>query len=236
MGFTTEDLAAGLSILALAVLVIGMLTAFTIVGSRRRGSTTLALDVTDRLAFAWVCLCAIGVILAAFTSFAAEVILEDPVRQMVLDREPQLEASCEFAGADSLPGLGCGGTIIGAAPGVRVLLFAGALLTIAASAAVGWAIHVAARSAREGAPFRPIVARTFTITGIVVMTAVVVGDIVRRIGMTLAARSLPWREEDQIPFPLEIALWPFAVGIGFFALAAIFRHGARLQRETEGLV
>jgi len=37
-------------------------------------------------------------------------------------------------------------------------------------------------------------------------------------------------------FGIEFPLWPIAAGLAFTALAAIFRYGSRLQRDTEGLV
>lgn len=37
-------------------------------------------------------------------------------------------------------------------------------------------------------------------------------------------------------FDLTLPFWPIAAGLAFAALATIFRYGARLQRDTEGLV
>jgi len=37
-------------------------------------------------------------------------------------------------------------------------------------------------------------------------------------------------------FVLELPVWPIAAGLAFAALAAVFRYGSRLQRDTEGLV
>ena len=35
---------------------------------------------------------------------------------------------------------------------------------------------------------------------------------------------------------IELPFWPIAAGLGFAALAAIFRYGAKLQHDQEGLI
>ncbi|MFC7766109.1 hypothetical protein [Leucobacter soli] len=42
-----------------------------------------------------------------------------------------------------------------------------------------------------------------------------------------------WPEPD---IQIQLPFWPLAAGLGFAALAAIFRYGSRLQRDQEGLV
>ena len=49
-----------------------------------------------------------------------------------------------------------------------------------------------------------------------------------------AAEVLP--SEVPVTYLFTVPWWPALVALACAALAAIFRHGARLQRDTEGLV
>lgn len=230
MTLTTNDLAGGLSVILLVLLIAALVTAFTVARARRRASTTLALDVADRLSLAWIFLCGIGVLVQGASALAGGTIgLDEAVRGQLLPES----SACEFAGATSTPALDCYGQVVGAPMGARVLVFVGILLGIGCSASIAWAIHVATRRAADGTPFHASVPRTFAVAGTVFLVGSIAGELTRRIGMTVLARSIP--EGADASFTLEVPLWPFAVALGCFALAAIFRQGERLEREKQQL-
>lgn len=244
MQFTSTDLFSGLRMLGLWLAIAGVVVAISIWRARRHGSTTLALDVTRNASLAYLLLLGVGVVMNAvkYLGFGS-VTLSDDVRQWVTQiRDSLLGPACAEDGTEPLitpgstPILLCDGTVENTPIGPRLVILAGTLLGLIASAAITWAIYTATRRAGMREPFHPSVSRTFAMASIVVMASASVGALADSIGMTLAARSLRWEEGVEIPFQLSIPLWPFAVAVGLFALSAIFRYGAQLQRETEGLV
>lgn len=237
MYLTSDDLVTGLGWLALWLAVAGIVVALSIWRARRHGSTTLALDVTRNASWLYVCLMAVGVVMSGVQILAGPgVILSDSAYMDVQSQEEFLASSAcldSFHGAELML---CGSQVGPIPFGIRMLIYIGTVLSLLASAAVAWAIYNATRRAGERDPFHPSVSRTFGVMGLVAMTAAVLGDLVQQIGMTLAARSLDWAPEaPSISFGLQIQLWPFAVAVGMFALSAIFRYGAQLQREREQL-
>ena len=234
MHVSSENLLAGLGQLALWVSGFGLIAVITIWLARRRGSATLALDVTRNAALLYLCVLVVGVGLNAFQMLGqTTLILSDEAYADVQEQQDNLRSSACTLDFDPLPLL-CGHTVGPVPFGPRLLVFIGTALGIAASAAVALAIHNATRRAAEREPFHASVARTFATMAIVVMVAAATGDLLRQIGMTLAAQSLDWGA-DAYPFRfgLSVELWPFAVAVGLFALSAIFRYGAQLQREKE---
>ncbi|MGN7977559.1 hypothetical protein ACTJJ4_08300 [Microbacterium sp. 22195] len=247
MQLTSTDLLGGLGWIALWLAIVGVIVAFSIWRARRHGSTTLALDVTRNASLAYLLICAVGVVMTGVSSLSsASLVLDDSTQRRVTDQQDFLRTShCSIDGVfpdepTSQPRSGlmkyCQGWIDNAPFGPRFVIFLGALLGILASAAIAWAIYTATRRASLRDPFHPSVSRTFGIASISVMIAGAVSAIVTSIGMTLAARSLDWDPDAcPVPFELSVPLWPFAAAVGLFALSAIFRYGAQLQREKEQL-
>lgn len=241
------DLLSGLIPLALYLAVLGILVGIAVLWARRRRSSTLALSVTRSLAGTFLGLVVFGAVLGGINTFAvSHLALSGHLREWVTsNRASILSPTCNSDGAFSVvldpadgpgPVAYCQGAIENIPLMPRFVLFAGALLVLLAAAAIAWSIYTAALLASMRDPFHPSVPRTFRLASIVVVVGAVVGDLLRTIGMTLAARSLDWGPDLAVPFFFEFPLWPFAVALGLFALSAIFRYGAQLQRETEGLV
>lgn len=224
MGLTSDDLASGLSMLVLWLLIAGLIVAFSIARARRHGSTTLALDVTRNASYAFVLLAGAGAVMFGVSTLSSpSVSLDETTSSWVIDQQ------------DSVTTLTHGGVVDDVPFGPRLVIYLGTLLGIAASAAIAWAIYNATRRAGQREPFHRSVSKTFGVVAFVVMVGAVVGELLKQIGMTLAARSLEWPTGLEPPFELSIPLWPFAVAVGLFALSAIFRYGARLQNEAEQL-
>ena len=244
MQLTSDDLLGGLGWIALWLAIVGVIVAFSIWRARRHGSTTLALDVTRNASLAYLMLCAIGVVSNGTQLGSGSVALDDATQSQVTQQQSWIRSpTCDATGTlpvelDPVVGPApisyCQGWMDNVPFGPRLVIFLGVLLGILASAAIAWAIYTATRRARLRDPFHPSVSRTFGIASISVMIAGALSAIVTSIGMTLAARSLDWASDAYpIPFQLSVPLWPFAVAVGLFALSAIFRYGAQLQREKE---
>jgi hypothetical protein len=236
--WTSDDLLSGLAILGVYVAITGILTVASIWWARRHGdSTTLALDVTRNAALLFLCFLVVGVVLTAFNVLGRPtLLLSDTVFTSVQEQEDALRSSACLDDFYDVQPMLCGHDVGPIPFGVRLLVFAGSVLTLATSGAIAWAIHNAARRAAEKDPFHASVARTFGAMAIVVMITAVLGDLAQRIGTTLAARSLDWGPDAYpIRFELSFPLWAFALAVGMFALSAIFRYGAQLQQEKEHL-
>lgn len=246
MAFTAGDLWSGLGVLALWLGIPAVVISVVVWLLRRRGSTAIAVKATRVLSGAFLGLALLSAISATLKlTLQRDVYLNDELRMWTLEnRDALLSPSCTDGTypleTDSAAGRTaiflCDSSIENVPFGPRFVIYLGAILALVAAAAIAWAIQVAAYHAEIGDVFDRSVPRTFAVSAIIAMTAAVTGALLTAIGMTLAARSLDWPEGDLPPFFFDIPLWPFLVALGMFALAAIFRHGARLQRETAGLV
>ena len=43
--------------------------------------------------------------------------------------------------------------------------------------------------------------------------------------------GLPWASQDW-----TVNFWPIGVGLSLFAVSAVFRHGQKLHKDTQGLI
>lgn len=240
--WTSDDLLSGLLQLAAWLAVLGAVVCVAIWWARRRRSTTLALTVTRMMAGFMLGLIGIGIVAGGINHLAAaQVWLDDGVRHWVTEHQSSITSSpCEVAeslsGSSTAPIAYCDGVILHVPFPPRLVIFTGMLLSLLAGTAIVWSIYTAAFRAGMREPFHPSVPRTFRLAAVVVLATVVVGDVFTTIGMTLAARSLEWSPGVTVPFVFQPPVWPLAVALGLFALSAIFRYGARPQRETEGLI
>ncbi|BDZ40471.1 hypothetical protein [Microbacterium suwonense] len=224
---------------------LGVVVGLGIWWARRRGSDTLALSVTRSLAGIVIGLSLVGLIFGGINQFVAQPTwLNDNMRTWVDDHLGSLQSpACDVDGSfvEGSPAAEgalsyCKGAINYLPHTPRLALFLAAVFTFLATIAVAWSIYTAALLASQREPFHPSVHRTFTRAALVTLGAGLVADVATTIGMTLAARALEWTPGVTVPYVFQPPVWPFAVALGLLALAAIFRYGAQLQRETEGLV
>ena len=109
------------------------------------------------------------------------------------------------------------------------LLLAVVVATVAAFLLLG-----IARGLRAGDPFTTANARRLTCLAVLVMVGgfflQTMHDISRE---ALLAAALPGQER---PWVAELSFWHIPVGVLVFFLAEVFRRGARLREDVEGLV
>ncbi|WP_147303230.1 hypothetical protein [Microbacterium bovistercoris] len=222
------------------VMIVVVVAAVATYVSRRHGGTMVAVHTVEVVAGAVAALSALGLAIIAVTTFTNRQV---PLADNVLSEAESLTEGNPCPGTASDAPLYCAGTVMNAPLDARLLYLTAMALLLAASFAICWAIYMAARHAVAGDPFHRNVIRAFVVAGWLALLGGIVGEALRSISMTVAVRSLPFDFADETLFYVSIPWWPCLVSLGCFAMAAIFRHGARLQaeaarlqKETEGLV
>jgi hypothetical protein len=104
----------------------------------------------------------------------------------------------------------------------------------------------------RGDPFDAIVPRAFTVSGIAVLVGGFLGQIFGQIAgfhvieETFRAVSAEWTisapgaTESSVTWPsgsenFGVSSWPLGIALGLFAIAVVFRYGARISRERAAL-
>lgn len=141
----------------------------------------------------------------------------------------------------------------GLSPLTRALWTASRVLALLVPGAIAALIAYACWLLLGGRPFAAALAKVTFATALVVlvggMAMQILGDVA---GSAASSEALTWTSarcpdiagidsavQAWRPSPgtdVEIPLWPIGAGFGLAALAALFRYGADLQRDTEGLV
>lgn len=141
----------------------------------------------------------------------------------------------------------------GLSPLTRALWTAPRVLALRVPGAIAALIAYACWLLLGGRPFAAALAKVTFATALVVlvggMAMQILGDVA---GSAASSEALTWTSarypdiagidsavQASRPSPrtdVEIPLWPIGAGFGLAALAALFRYGADLQRDTEGLV
>ena len=141
-------------------------------------------------------------------------------------------------------------TVAHASTGVHLLWASGQALSILVPAAIAGLIALACFQLLRGAAFSPVMARAALITAVVVLVGGSCADVLSDIAGSMASSELFDTVGASGPAPgvdlstylpqsalrVQIPLWPIGAGLGFAALAAIFRYGSRLQQDTDLLV
>lgn len=142
--------------------------------------------------------------------------------------------------------------VAGVSAAARGMWTAGQALWGLIPATVAALIAVACFQLLAGRAFDRIIVRMTMITAVVVAAGGTAAQVLSDIAGTMASHELftvvsaQWKDIPGIEQPLDwwpnptldIALpfWPIGAGLALAALAAVFRYGSRLQRDTEGLV
>jgi hypothetical protein len=146
-------------------------------------------------------------------------------------------------------------TLTGLGVPTRVLLICAALSVAAVSIVIAVALAQIAAAALRGEPFVPAAARSVTVVAVAIAVGGTLSAVLQQWGEWSAGRDalfvtawgsasisgpgttladLGW--PDPAYFALQIPFLPLLLGLGLTAIAAVFRAGERLQRDTEGLV
>ncbi|GGF38143.1 hypothetical protein GCM10010922_11830 [Microbacterium sorbitolivorans] len=228
-----------LGFLALAILFVAAIAFWVIARGRRRGSRTIALDTTFTLS-SWIT--GLGAIFGIIRLGAA----------LVNERATITTSHVSLNSADALP---CGhfveGDRTGSGPwvdciassttrvdidgialGARALLAVGEFLTTIAVLTPFALVAVVCFETIRGRTFGRTVIRSLWIAAGVILATGTLGSIVSPFGEYLALSSVNLTQSVQV----SLTLFPLGGALLCAAFAAIFRHGSRLQSDTEGLV
>lgn len=104
----------------------------------------------------------------------------------------------------------------------------------------------------RGNAFAPLLPSLFYATALIVMIGGFAAQITGDMASSMAAAEAldwtgaSWESADpdiditsfwpEAGLHIEIPFWPFVAGLGFAALATLFRYGVQLQKDTAGLV
>lgn len=215
----------------------------------------VAVRVAGWVAIAWAVFSAAGAAYLVLTALLAPSV---PITIPVETFWPRLPVGTEYDGTTAT--LEQGGftaaqaTELGLSGGVRVCWAVSQALWWLIPGAIATLVAVVSFRLRSGRPLVPALVGLATATAVIValggVTAQALGDIAGYQGGVemLAWTSAQYPDVAALPdsdlstwlprprFEITFPFWPVAAGLGFAALAAVFRCSSRLQRETEGLV
>lgn len=227
------DIWSGLMFLAGSVATVTAIVLVVWLIARRHG-TTASLAVRAAAAFAgvWLALAAIGV------PFAIVRLVRAPALEVAASTGESWDAYCVADAPNGASTLLCEGSRMlatGVTLGPRLLVEGGVLSTSIAMAAPALALFVLCRRALQNSVFPASIPRLLLVCGATTLVFGSLAPILAEMGNGLAAAEvLP--SEVPVTYLFTVPWWPALVALACAALAAIFRHGARLQRDTEGLV
>lgn len=244
--------ASGFAIVAL--LAIGI--AIAIVGRR----TTADEDTSALLRVVRIGALLYGAVMVMVTAVGVIGNLTSDIVQVALPTQefwPVLPEGVEWtptSGASLVGGgfLQAEASVEGLGMNVRTLLAAGVLVQGLTQLAVTAAVYLLATRLLAGEPFQPAMSHAISLTAAALIAGGLLWQVLFGVGEFIAARQVleaggwAWTEdlglEDPsvlLPQPrlaLTIEFWPILTGMALAAVAAAFRHGERLQRDTAGLV
>lgn len=243
ISFSSNELLPSLSNIGIALAVIAVIAGFVIWRGRRKGSTTIALDLTLTISSFWAMMCAIGIVFVIIKAFAVDF-TEVPVSQFYIpypDEMPCLDSG--LPGDPSTPVLACGSaapdqvTVYNAGAGTRALAAFAQVSSQLLTMTPALLIAVICFQTLRGATFSEVVPRTLLAGSVAVLVLGIARDLLVGIAGTTALREALPPESEWYPqtFQLTVTPLPFTLTLGLLALAAVFRQGMRLQSERERL-
>ncbi|MBN9155585.1 MAG: hypothetical protein J0I50_02580 [Microbacterium sp.] len=243
MSIGWPDLGGALLIIAVVLLIAIVLVGFVVWLERRRGTPHVLLSVAAAVARMWLALVIVGAVVVIWRWVAGG---ETWITGLPVTLTSPL-LTCDDSGAHESATLVCAsvpaidGSITGLDGGTRAVLALGDLLGIIVAATPALAVAIICRSAMRGLPFAAATTRWLFISALVILVAGMGAGLVSDLGRALAAAEvLPAPGGGDLTttgiYRLTVPLWPIGAAFALGALGIIFRHGARLQRETDLLV
>lgn len=244
-------IAAALVVLLLLAVIVAFV--FAVRRARSGGDATPVVSLTLTLS---TIVAGLSVLRGALTTIAASVGSQVDLPVRAADFWPFDAPGLTVSGqrADVVTG-GFGTAQVGVeglSTPVRVLWSTHVALDGLLPAIIATLVAVVCFQLLRGAAFAPVVSRAALVTAGAVLVAGLGFEITGAVAGALASQEVftysgvealgypdGWNPLDMLPRAdgsWEIQLWPIGAALGFAALAAVFRYGSRLQRDTEGLV
>lgn len=252
MVFSSTDVGPSLLRIGLTLAALALIAGIVVWRGRRRGSTTLSLDVALTLSAWWVLMSVLGLALNTINVLVGNVgvTVDGAALQIPWPGGVPCDAGMDAGAQDGATLLCTSATIDpavveGASMGVRALAALGLFSSTALAAIPAVLIAVICFLTLRGLPFSRTVTRALVAGAVAVVVFGLASQLLPDISGVLALREVFPRDSDLFPESFQLsATWdPFAGALALVALAAVFRHGIRLQhekellqKETEGLV
>ncbi|WP_449409050.1 hypothetical protein [Microbacterium maritypicum] len=245
--FGAETLDSSLASIGIALGVFALVVAVIALAGRLRGSRTIALDATLAITGLWLVLAAVSVVIFVVKAFTVDWAEVPGASQVQIDWPADLPCSRDDGGdspAASTPTLRCSSaalsdlTVAHASLGLRMLAASSQISTV-----LLWTIPIALLAivcfrTLRGRAFSATLPRTLTGGAIAVLVIGIAHDLLGGITATAALREV-FSPSDYAWYPstyqLTVTMLPFAGALFLAALAAVFRHGIRLQQERDAL-
>lgn len=233
------------SLLWLGIFAVGAAVIVLIVVwlGRRRGSTTIALDAADSLSRVWLAVLVLSLVFAVIQSFQPFVSLQGVPASLDWPGRPDGSLPVTTAGPalESATARTVDITAVNATFGTRLVIVLGGILSLCLWAVPAVVVQVLTRQSLRGTPFTARVVRALWWGAIGILVFGMTSELLQQIGMNLLAREvLAPQESGEILtsltyFELTLPLWPAFAALALAALAAVFRYGSDLQRQTVAL-
>ena len=221
--------------------------------SRRLGTGEPVVKLTCAVATIWAAAC-VGAAIAVLNALInTQVSIDFPVAGFWPRLPDSMRIDGPTASLESGGFVEASGLVSGLGAPARICWAISQALWALVPGAIAAFIAVACAQLLRGRAFTEVVSRAAVITAVIVaaggFAAQVLGDIAGALAADEVLRIVS-AEYSEIPgiedplgawwprpgFNISLPFWPIAAGLGFAALAAIFRFGSRMQRDTEGLV
>ncbi|MCM3695234.1 hypothetical protein [Microbacterium oleivorans] len=244
MNIAGVDLGSAILFALLGAGIAAAVTGLLIWDARRRKSPSVLLDVIAALAriwVAWVILAILTTVLRWSTtdtfSFSDLPLWANWPTALPCDMTSEtgggMVIDCAHFTSGSV-------TVVGIEAGYRLLLAVGEILTLLVSAVPGLVIAVISERAVRGHAFARRASVWMMAGAVTVLVAGTLGPVLSSLAQQYIARAVLPADSATLgasPFiSIDAPLWPLGIALALLALSVIFRQGARLQRETEGLV
>lgn len=227
--------------------VIAGVLAVLVWDAHRRRVASVVLDVTGAVARVWVAIVILGMIAGFIGLLFSPTTSVDALPVHV---EWPGSLPCDGPGGDTAAAdtLYCARLTTASAEvsalnvGLKALLFLGGLLTYVVWAVPGVLVAVLCGLAVAGTPFARRAHRWLFGSAITILVAGMASELLLAIARYLVAGAVLPAASSGEPataastFAMVVPVWPIGAALALAALAVVFRHGWRLQRETEGLV
>lgn len=244
---------------ALLILLVGVPIVVAVILYRRTrraratGDPAPIVSLTLTISAFYGALCLIGALIGLVVNLTSESLLMTvptvpywplPLPGVTIDTGPTSVVGGGFTAAELM--------IAGVPLPARVLWAVGQFLGLLVPTAIAGLIALVCFQLLRGAAFAPVVARGSLITAAVVLVGGLgtqalcgwAGSVAGGAALTVRSAEVngypdavdPLALLPQSAFNVQIDFWPIGAALALAALAAVFRYGFSLQRETEGLV
>ncbi len=244
MNIGWPDLGGALLGIALGLLVCAGAIALLAWDARRRKSPAVFVEVAAAVGRMWLALVALATVLTVWQGLSGG---DTWIKDLPVSLAWPEPLACEQPVPPPSTGLVCAHvdtadvTIAALGLGTRAVLALGDALAMVLLALPAVLLVVVCGQALKGAPFSRTVSRWLFVCAAVVLIAGLGADFAGSVGRALAAGEiLPPPGDGAVTSTgisyVTVPFWPIGAALGLGALAIVFRRGAVLQRETEGLV